>query len=261
MIDEKAQAEFIKRFTEASQGPRIVFTSEIVDQLSEEFGIPIAMRDLVGQILEVGARQWSAETQFSALGFEKIRKELRSLEKAAKAIVSVLENLSADTQQIMVDAGDGRTLGGFPLPRVSMHDSAPVLEYAASSDRESRCISLAEARSIFAALGQCAVDARPMARATHKGRPEQEALFDLLHVGFHVWASLLCRAFKLDWASDGEPITDAAMFSVRIARVVDSAATLQQIATAARKVREKGMPIRDLEEKAKVVEHYRKQYE
>jgi hypothetical protein len=80
------------------------------------------------------------------------------------------------------------------------------------------------------------------------GRPDQQGLWDLLHMGFQVWASVLGRPFKLDWASDGEPITDAARFCVRIARAVDPSLTLQQIATVSRKVREKSKSIRDLKE-------------
>lgn len=239
----------------------MVFTSEIIDLIGEEFNIPVTHRDAVGQLLEGGALQWARETRRSALGFEKVRKELGSLEKAAKAIASALDNLSADTQLVLVDSGDGRTLGGFPLPRVSLHESSLALEYAAAPDHGSRCITLTEAKSILAALGQCAIDARPMARASRQGRPEQEALFDFLTFGYQVWATVLGRAFRLDWASDGEPITDAARFSVRIARIVEPAATLQQIATAARKVREKGMSFMDLEELPEVMEHYRKQFE
>ncbi len=261
MIDENPQTEFFKRFIGTSQVQRSVFTPEIVNQIGDDFDIPVEKRNEVGQLLEVGALQWARETRRAALDFEQIRKELRSLEKAAKAILTAVETLSADTQEMMIEAGIGRTLGGVPLPRLSGQETAPVLEYAATHTDEGQCISLSEARLILAALGQCASDAQPMARASRKGRPEQEGLFDLLHFGFHVWASVLGRAFKLDWAPDGHPITDAASFSVRITHVVAPSLPLQQIATAARKVREKAMSIRNLEKMPEVMEHYRKQFE
>ncbi|WFE75752.1 hypothetical protein [Roseinatronobacter sp. S2] len=232
-----------------------------MDEIGADFGIPAEMRDEIGQVLEFGASEYACETERAAHDFERIRKELHALDQAAKSLLNALANISLQTQRILHEAGVGRSLKGFDLPRVTGTDNAPLLHYAASPNQQPLSIPLADIGSILAALGQCAIDARPAARASRKGRPEQQGLWDLLHMGFQVWASVLGRPFKLDWASDGHPITDAAQFSVRIAHVVDQSLTLQQIATASRKVREMSFQVSNLAELPNALEHYRKQFE
>ena len=262
MIDNEAQARFLEGAVQAAlSSPRSVFTPEIMDQIGADFDLPAEVRDGVALLLEFGAREYASETERAALGFERVRKELRALEQAANAITRALEYLSPDTQRILQEAGVGRTLIGSDLPRVSMLADSPTLHVSASPDQAPLNIPLADIRSILTALGQCAVDAQPVAKASRKGRPDQQGLWDLLHMGFQVWASVLGRPFKLDWASDGEPITNAARFSVRIAQAVDASLTLPQIATASRKVREMSFQISNLSEFPDAVEHYRKRFE
>ncbi len=262
MVENEAQAEFLKSHIESAlSSPRTVFTPEIMDQIGLDFGILAEVRDVVALVLEFGGREYASEAQRAALDFERIQKELRALDKAAKSIACALQNISSQTQSILHEAGVGRSLKGLDLPRVSGLRDAPLLYYSASPDQEALCIPLSDVQALLAALGQCAIDARPAARASRNGRPDQQGLWDLLNAGFQVWASVLGRPFKLDWASNGDPITDAAQFSVRIARVVEPSLTLQQIATASRKVREKGMSFSNLEEVPQVAEHYRKQFE
>jgi hypothetical protein len=262
MFENEAQAKFVANQIKAARSaPRTLFTPEIMDQIGVDYCIPVEMRDEIGLALEFGAREYAFETQRAALDFEGIRKDLRALDKAAKSMLSALETISPDTQRILHEAGVGRTLKELDLPRVSALDGEALLHFAASPDQPPQCISLDDVRSILAALDQCATDARPAATASRKGRPDQQGLWDLLHTGFQVWASGLGRPFKLDWASNGDPITDAARFSVRISHVVDPSLTLRQIATASRKVREMSFKLSDLSEFPDAVEHYRKRFE
>ena len=261
MIDEKVQAEFFQRLIGNSQSERSVFTPEIMDKIGEEFAILAPHRNEVGMLLEIGANAYSREAGLEALDFDRVRKDLRSLEKAAKSLTTIMDNLTPDALEILVRVGFVQELKDMPLPRITQSETSPVLDYADRATDLSRRIPLSEARTIATALSQCAEYAHEKVIESRKGRPENGALVDLLNFGYQVWASVLGRAFTLDWASDGEPITHAAMFSVRIVRFVDPAATLQQIATAARKVREKGMSFSNLEEIPQVVEHYRKQFE
>ncbi|WP_127563067.1 hypothetical protein [Nioella ostreopsis] len=237
------------------------FTPEVVEQLAQEFDIPKALHDIVGNILILGAAQWAYEMRRAARDFKQIRKDLTGLEKVAVEIARALENLSAETRDVLVEAGFGRTRGGCHYPYISVHDSLPVMEYEPSSGQDSSQISLTEIASILSSLSKCVADAQPTARAGRKGKIDDESMYDLLHSCFHVWESILGRKFSLDWASNGEPITDAAVFCVRVARLVDPALSLQKIATASRKTREKGMKISDLEKTPEVLEHYRKQFE
>lgn len=261
MIDEDAKREFFKRVIGKAQSQREAFTNAVIEQIGAEFSIPTELKDQVGLFLEVGANAFFFETRRAGLDFDRARQELRSLERSVRATEKALQNLSADTKDVLAQAGIARGLNGFHIPRVSEHEGVQVLNYTVAGDQETRRITLSEIEAILAALGQCAVDAKPLARASRMGRPEHEALYDLFIFAFLVWDTLLQRAFKLDWATNGDPITDAARFSVRIAHVVEPSLTLQQIATSARKVREKSMSFRNLEEVPEVVEHYRKQFE
>lgn len=261
MIDEDAKREFFEHLIGKAQSHRAVFTHEVIDRIGTEFGIPDEQRDEIGLILEVGANAFFFETQRSSRDFKRTRKELLGLESAVRTIEKALQNLSADTKDVLLQAGIARRLNGFHFPRISEQDAVPVLNYTLTGDQEARRITLAEIEAILLALGQCAFEAKPLAKASRVGRPEHEALYDFLIFAFQVWESVLQRAFKLDWASDGEPITDAARFSVRVSHIVEPSLTLQQIATASRKVREKVMSFRSLEEVPQVIEHYRKQFE
>ena len=262
MLENEAQAAFLRSYIETAQAsPCNVFTPEIMDRIGSEFCIPAEVCDAVAPVLELGARDYSFEAQRAALDFERIRKELRALDNAAKSIASALQNMSPETQRILHESGVGRGLKGFDLPRVSGLPDAPLLHYAKSPDQEPASIPLADVQVVLAALGQCAINAGPAARASKTGRPENQGLWVLLTMAFQVWASVLGRPFKLDWASNGDPITDAAQFAVRVAQVVDPSVTLREIATASRKVREKGMSFRNLEEVPQVIEHYHKQFE
>ena len=262
MFENEAQAKFVEDHLKAAlSAPRTVFTPEIMDQIGAEFGIAAEVRDVIGQVLEFGAREYASEAEWAALEFERIRKDLHALERAAKSLLDAFANVSPQTQWVLHEVGVARRLNGFDLPHVSALDGDALLHYAAPADQPPLCISLADVRSILAALGQCASDARPAAKASRKGRPVQQGLWDLLHAGFHIWSSGLGRPFKLDWASDGEPITDAARFCVRIAHVVDPSLALGQIKTVSRKVREEAMVIRNLSEMPKGAEHYRKRFE
>jgi len=182
MIDQSAQrakTEFIECFIEASQGPRTVFTSDIVKQIGEEFGIPITEQDLVGGILEAGALQWSAETRLEALDFECVRKDLRSLEKAAKSLTAIVDNLAPDALEILVRVGNVLRLKDMPYPRITQSETSPILGYTDPAYDMSRCIPLSEARSIVSALGQRADYALEKVNESRKGRPENGALVDL----------------------------------------------------------------------------------
>ncbi|WP_323034870.1 hypothetical protein [Pararhodobacter sp.] len=260
-MDEQAQIEFFQRLIGNSHLERVVYTPKVIDQIGDEFAIPHASRDEIGQILEVAANAFSDEARLEALDFERVRKDLRNLEKAAKSLATVLDTLAPDAIEILIRVGFVQRLKDMPLPRITQSEASAVLGYTVPDSDGSRCIPLSEATTIVTALGHCAAYARERVAESRKGRPEIGALVDLLNFGFQVWESVLGRSFKLYWASNGDPITDAAQFSVRIARVVEPSLTLQQIATASRKVREKGMSFSNLEEVPQVAEHYRKQFE
>ncbi len=261
MTDDDVKREFFERVIGKAQTQREAFTNAVIEQIGAEFSIPTELHDQIGLFLEVGANAFYFEARRAGLDFDRARQELRSLERSARATESALQNLFADTQDVLAQAGIARGLNGFHVPRVSQHEGVQVLNYAVAGDEETRQISLSEVEAILAALGNCAVDAKPLARASRMGRPEHEALYDLFIFAHLVWDTLLHRAFKLDWATNGDPITDAARFSVRIAHIVEPSLTLKQIATSARKVREKSISFRNLEEVPKVIEHYRKQFE
>lgn len=132
MFENEAQAKFVEKHAKAAlSSPRMVFTPEIMDQIGADFGIPAELRDVVGQVLEFGAREYASEAKRAALDFVRIRKDLHALEQTANAIARVLDNISPDTQRILQEAGVGRSLKGFDLPRVSALDGEPFLHYAA----------------------------------------------------------------------------------------------------------------------------------
>jgi hypothetical protein len=259
MIAEDELRKFVELYRhECLNLPRTVFTPDVMASIAREFSFSSDEVDAAGQILEAGAQQWAIETERAKLDFEAIRKELRSLERAAKVAGDILGRLSGVTTGILIESSAGRGLSKLVVPAITLDGSAPALTYADPLNDKNRCVSLKEIEAILVALSRCAVDAGPTAGSNKKGRPADEALFDLLHFGFHAWKSVLGREFTLDWASDAEPITLAARFCVRIARVVNPTAPAQKIVTAARKVQEKSLSFSNLEDIPKVEAHYRK---
>lgn len=258
-MNQQAQIEFFQRLIGTSQTERAIFTCDVIDKIAEEFDISQANRDQMGLILEVGAHAFATEAQLLALDFKRIKQDLRALEKAAHTLASALDTLAPDTLELLGRSGFAQRLRDMPLPRITLSGTSHELEFLSPTTEIARSVSLSETSALAAALSQSAAFAHDRVSEYRKGRPENTALDDLLGFVFQIWESLLGRAFKLDWASNGEPITDAARFSVRIVRVVAPSTTLQQIATASRKVREKGQSFSNLEEVPQVVEHYRKQ--
>ncbi len=253
--------EFVKYVSGPTLDETIVFTPEKVKQIGQDFNIPEDALGWVGEFLEVGAYQWSRETTRSALDFKKIQKELKDLGTASAELAKALENLSPETCKILVETGLARELGGFPLPRVSSQETSTMLNYSPPSSQEFAQVTLPDIQNMASALGECAVGSLRAAKKSPKGRPDDGGLFDFLHIGFHIWESILGREFKLDWHTDHKPITDAAQFCVRIVHCVQPDTPANKIANKAREAREKGMKISNLEELPQVIEHYRKLFE
>lgn len=249
MIDEAAVAEFMKQLAyDVNALPRKAFIPEVIDKLVDEFCIDHAQKDVVGSVLEFGAAQWLHETERAKIDFKRVRMEFERIIQVAEAARDALLNLSDDAQRILVETGEARTIAGSPMPRVAVGESALTLNYVLAPNSESRSILLGEISSILSSLAQCAVDAGPSAGVNKRGKPPDEALSEFLSAGFVVWTKVLERPFKLDWTSDGEPITDAARFSVRIVRIVAPETTLSKIVTTTRSVRKHINEISNLQE-------------
>lgn len=257
-------AEFQKLYLGDSQNETKYFTDLIMKELAGEFSIMPEYLAAVQSVLEAGSHQYVRETKLAKLNYPSIRRELDKVTKSATKLADILDLVSDDTWQVFHPVSVGLSLVGSPLPVIIKNErslgeaTSRVLQFEEGPDGTPQEIEIGFLQQSLNALAESMKSAKPFAGAAHNGRPADEATFDLLHIAFHVWESLLRRDFALDWADDSEPITPTARFCTSVARAVDPDISLQRIATAARKTREIGIPINCLEEVDQVVEEYHK---
>lgn len=232
----------------------IVFDEIVMARLAEEFKISDRYLTLVSDLMDVAAHQFEKAEARSSTDFKAVRKELTQLSMAAKTLENTLSNLSPEGLYALNTLGM-RHLGiKSDEPRIIKRSgptggaSEQTLEFPAKDGDQFLAHALSELEQVLAALSRTSSSAQDAARAGRTGRPEDDAISELLFLTFHTWASILGRAFKLHFDDRSEPLSEAAQFAVRVVKIVDDRVSLPRIANAARKTAKTCKPITSLEE-------------
>lgn len=266
-MDEWLEEEVHKRMLGTSLEVVKFFTDDVIEELGREFSISPEELEAVQWVLEVGAHQWERETAAAKIKSKVIRHELDKLRNAIVRLSDTFDRTSDDTWNILADSGVWRSVIEEPLPRVihriseTENGSSRTLEFLDVVTGEVQKENLDALGCALSALAECAVSAKLLAGAGRRGRPEDEAMFYLFYYVYQVWVSVLKRPFTLDWTKGNEPITDAARYCTRVCHIISAQIPAEQIVSSARKAREMGIQINNLQEVVQVFDHYRKQIE
>ncbi|WP_424973208.1 hypothetical protein [Dinoroseobacter sp. S76] len=251
-----ANKEFLGRLQLEEIGKRKYFSQAVSGPIEREFEIPSVISSAVFLNLAFGAlHYWKQRIQDRASN-KAVRKKFDRLNRKASELADMLSTMTGEAWEAI----DGVQLAYETAPALypdwrAANSSDPV-------DAPPRLTQddVADLAAKLSALAETTEAATRMVGKGQVGRPEDDAMLHLLHVAFQVWTTILGRPFKLDWTGASEPITDAAQFCVRIARVVDPSISLGRIANASRSVREKSMTVSDLGLTPEIMDHYRKQF-
>jgi len=241
-------------FVQKSFGGRITefryFDPETVNCLEQDFAIEPGGLHPAQETLELMARVFWQEEPRRKADYAARRKELTRIEVTARKLHAAIADSSDATWQILSDSALGRTLGQHTYPRIVTATSGNdpegglTLEFEASSGEVTR-LPLEQVKETITALATCASNAKTAARAGKSGPVEDDGIRALMLGAALTWGVFLKRDFRLDWQAN-EPVTEAARFCQRVARVAAPEIEASRIVTGARFVRETPLPETDL---------------
>ncbi len=266
-MDAEMTKEIIKRYLGTSLTEQHFYDDATVDELRREFAIPLVQHTQVQMLLEVGANHSARMSEQAAIDLKPIRLELDRLNKAICKLTHEFESVSEETWFLMREAGFLRSSSETPFPKVIEPDGGDAvtalrtLQFVDQVSGKVEEVTLSSLFHMISALAECSVSTKPFAGAGRAGRPNDDAMFDLLFNAWGIWVAVLQRDFTLDWAPNGEPVTPAARFCTCISNIVDPGVTQQRIRTAARKVHEFDLNVSDLEELTQEIDNFHKRLE
>ncbi len=249
------------------------FTKEVIRALAEKYSLPEETLEITRYLLNVGARSHKLETEWMNQDFGKARKQIKSVSELSKKLKKALRGLDSGTLNILEHAGLARGFAqsqeimGY-LNQSALAASPCVVRAAPERDDSSDwaldrvsdgIVSFEEIEAMLTDLEIAASGSLKMARDGKKGQPEDDSLLDLFLGAYQIWVNFIGKPFTLVWEKGTKvPETAAAQWCVDIARVVDPDATLKNIETVSRKVRERSIKISSLEEIQAFANNYTK---
>jgi len=266
-MDEEMTKEVMKRFLGTNLKDPVYFTNVVIDELGRDFSIPPDRHPTVQALLEVAAHQWTRESAQAKIDLKAVRLELDQLSKTISKLTQKIDSMSEETWKMITESGFWLSSSETPLPKVIQQDADDAstdfrtLHFADEASGAVEEVKLGSLRQMLSALAECSVSAKFLAGAGRPGRPNDDAMFDLLHVAFHVWVTVLDRSFEMVWAPNGGAVSPIADFFVRVSHVVDSGIPVQRIAFSARKIREKLQDYKSLCESDQNIDEYYKRFE
>lgn len=216
------------------------FDDDVMAGLSGSFNIPASKIVEVKVILEMACRAYWTQTLRPELRSKEVRDELATLSKAANDLSERIAQLSPKTREMLLEAGRRQRLDTPSTPRLSeekeQNPTAPriSLHLHRQSGEGGAVLDFAEWVDGIDALRICADGAAVLAGAGKPGPAPDHAAFFLINVTFGAWTKTLRREFSVDWADNGDWLTEASRFCMEVALTVDPDIKRSRIRTAAR---------------------------
>ncbi|MBO6790062.1 MAG: hypothetical protein JJ894_05935 [Dinoroseobacter sp.] len=213
---------------------------------------------LVQRVLEVAAKAYWKETDRANIDYKACRKDLDKLISTTSKLLSVIDGAAPDTFRVLHEAGVAREFRNHSIGKIA-EASAGIAWSSAATDaielETSDASNLDHIRSQLAFLQSRAQSALTWSGAGKPGRPEDDSATGLMQFCFLVWTEIAKRDFTLAWHGN-DADSDAARFCVDVARLVDYNLSASRIMNAARKVRETGIGINDLDKLVEDAEEF-----
>lgn len=270
---ETALAQVVAGLVDGDPNANGPFTEEAIGILADKYSLPNKKLDEVRYLLNIGARSHKAEREWLAQNFKKARSQIKAISILCTKLQDALSDLDDDTLCILELAGlaqefaqSGEIMGLINRPtvaagpRIIRNTQHSGDETGWALDRPSLgTVSFEEIKTLLMHVDEAAKGSLKAAREGKRGKPEDDALFDLFLIAYQIWVNYVDQSFTLVWAEETwEPDTAAAQWCVDVARVVDPDASLKSIDTVSRKVRERSIKISSLEELPAFSDNYSK---
>jgi hypothetical protein len=270
---ETALAQVVADLVDGDPNANGPFTKEAVGILADKYSLPSEILDGVRYLLNIGARSHKAERAWLAQNFKKARSQIKTISKLCIKLQNALSGLDDDTLCILELAGlaqefaQSEEIMGLinrptvaASPRIVRNTQHSGDETGWALDRPSAgTVSFEEIKTLLTHIDEAAKGSLKAAREGKRGKPEDDALLDLFLIAYQIWVNYVDQSFTLVWAKETwEPETAAAQWCVDIAHLVDPEATLENIDTVSRKVRERSIKISSLEKMKAFAENYPK---
>jgi hypothetical protein len=233
----------------------MIIDEQFLGVLQADYDLPDETISSIQLVLKTSGRAYGQAKQRANVDYASCRKELGDIQKAIKRLSKALDAASLDALAVIKDAKLARALAAVGPEGLWQSELEQGSEATVATESD-----LDQLRELLLTVEESVIDAVKFARGKKPGRPDDDAAFELMHAIMLVWSSILKREFRLDWARDGEPITDASRFCVSVARRIDPDISISRVATICRKVREKCLPISNLQEFPEILKEYRKRF-
>jgi hypothetical protein len=248
--DHQRQAtEFLNMWIGERSNEAAHIGADEVSALRIAYSIPEEFAPVVQVVLDVAAKAYWQETGRANIDYKACRKDLDKLVSATSKLLSVIDGAAPDTFRVLREAGVAREFRNHSIGEIVEASVRTALSSAATDTIEletSTASDLDRIRSQLALLHSDAQSALTWSGAGKPGRPEDDSAANLMQACFLVWTEMAKRDFKLAWHGN-DADSDAARFCVDVARLVDPNLSASRIMNAARKVRETGIGINDLD--------------
>lgn len=273
MDEVTALNQVITRFIDADLNADGPFTEEVIRVLADKYSVPEENLEITRFVLNAGARSHKLETEWMNQDFGKARAQIKAVSELSNKLKKALRGLDSSTPNILEHAGLARRFAQSQEIMGYLNQSAlaasPCVVRAAPERSDSSnwaldrvsdgIVSFEEIEAMLTDLEIAASESLKMARDGKKGQPEDDSLHDLFLGAYQIWVNFIGKPFTLVWEKGTkEPETAAAQWCVDLARVVDPDATLKNIDTVSRKVRERSKKISSLEELPDFKDNYTK---
>lgn len=186
---------------------------------------PPSLNDLREQLEHTAAiYRWEKSKYADHLASNKQRKELASVQKAAKKLGDAIDNLSWQPQSAITKHSENRSMAAF-FGQPDGDEAATALISVPDPDGSEGHIEIdiPTLTTLIRSLEHTAKDAMHGLSKSRPGKQSSHALSLWVSNIADIWEQSTDQPFTRDVASDGEPITNAARFCVGAFQFIDPA--------------------------------------
>ena len=242
---------------DAGADPEQPFTADVFAPIARRYGFLDALTPVLRFALNFAA---------NGTGFEKsypeARKELCALRRTIKKLDSQIDTIGLETSFLVERASACQKLkpnldilqsGDFEsIPEMSLTSFKTI----AQTNREG--LALIEELSELSAKLDCYLETAERVARGQGGRPANEDLELLLLAAYQAYVNGTGAPFTLDWHTDDATLSNAARFCVDVVSVAFPDVSFAQVRTVSRRVREKSIPVSNMQNAATFLASFNK---
>jgi|GEM_PF-1044453 len=242
---------------DAGADPEQPFTTGVFSPIARRYNFSDALTPVLRLTLNFAANAKSFEKSYP-----EARKELGALRRTIKKLDSQLDTLGLETRFLVERASACQKLksnvdllqsGGFKsLREMSLTSFKTITQ----TNREG--LSLIEELSEVSAKLDCYLETAERVARGQSGRPADANLELFLFAAYQAYVNGTGAPFTLDWHIDDAPLSEAARFCVDVVSVAFADVSSAQIRSVSRRVREKSIPVSNMQNASIFLESFNK---